>query len=72
MTFRIGETYYDSIGRRWTVIHAAKIRDDWVLLVKEDKWITKKYCLAVMDSQDRATVFLDHGFTTIYADKESE
>lgn len=70
MTFRIGETYYDAVGRRWTVIHAVKIRDDWVLLVKEDKWITKKYCLAVMDSPDRATVFLEMGFTTIYAESE--
>lgn len=72
MTFRIGETYRDSIGRRWTVIHAVKIRDEWALLVKEDKWIAKKYYLAKMESQDRATVFLDYGFTTIYADKESE
>lgn len=70
MTFRIGETYHDSIGRRWTVIQIVRIRDDWALLVKENKWLSKKCYLAKMESQDRATVFLDKGFTTIYAEEE--
>lgn len=70
MTFRIGETYYDAVGRRWTVIQIVKIKDELALVVKKNKWIGKKYYLAMIDSQDRATVFLDEGFTTIYAEDE--
>lgn len=70
MTFVVGSTYYDAIGRKWTIIHAAKIKDEWVFLVKEDKWITKNYRFAIQDDPYHATVLLDDGFTTIYSDDE--
>ena len=70
--FKEGEVYRDAVGRRWKVTSA------WyggsILMLKRYLRPWTGIQVAVVDEgrPGTATVMLDEGFTTIYADTEGE
>lgn len=64
MMFEVGRCYYDAVGRKWRIVRRRTIDEGTVVYIVSHRY---KVQIAVEDTPDRATVFLDDGFTTIYA-----
>ena len=63
MTFEIGKTYRDAVGRKWKIIKWRKVGDECTVFIVRRRFRTE---IAVQDSSDKATVLIDYGFSTIY------
>ena len=63
MTFLIGKTYRDTIGRKWKIIKWKIVGDGYTVFLVRHRFKTE---IAVQDSTDKATILLDYGFTTIW------
>ena len=63
MTFIIGKTYRDAIGRKWKIIKWRKVGDGYTVFIVKRRFKTE---IAVQDSSDKATILLDYGFSTIW------
>lgn len=64
MTFEIGKTYRDTVGRKWKIVKWRIIGNGYrVYLVR--RWFRTE--IAVEDTSDSATVLIDYGFSSIYA-----
>ena len=77
--FEVGGAYYDAIGRKWKVSQKFKVNGQPCLIVyyygSEYTLFgrTSKYRPAIIeDGGNTATVLLDEGFTTIYAEEASQ
>ncbi len=76
--FEVDKTYPSAVrGRRFRVSSIHQVKDSVCMVVFVDSLNvlfgrTNLYYLAVVDEDDesRATVLLDEGFTTIYAESE--
>lgn len=72
--FEVGGAYYDAIGRKWKVSQKFKVNGQPCLIVyfcTEHILFgrTSNYHPAIIeDGGNTATVLLDEGFTTIYAE----
>ena len=74
--FKVGETYFDAVGRRWNVRQIFKV-NGWPCLMLSRWTPTMMFGLTnewhpgiVEDDGKTATVLLDEGFTTLYAEEE--
>ena len=74
MTFEVGKTYPDVMGRRWEVVrkHRFNIEENLqvVLLVRRKTDDGYEYCVADADEDNGETasvLFDDEEFTTIYS-----
>ena len=67
MTFEVGRCYYDAVGRKWRIVKRTMIDESTVVFIVRHHF---KVQIAVEDTPDMATVLLDEGFTTIYAEVE--
>lgn len=68
MTFEIGKTYHDLIGRKWKILKTAYDSEgNSVFIVRNWK---KGLCLAFQDYEGAATIVYDDGFTTIYTEED--
>ena len=67
--FKVGERYSDAVGRKWKVLKWVTIGDSYRVFLVKRGFRTE---IAVMDTSDRMTVLVDHGFTTLYAEEEKE
>ena len=66
MGFEIGKKYPDAVGRRWKVLACRSVNGQCTMLVRH----LLRTEIAIRDTQDRATILLDYGFTTLYAEEE--
>lgn len=71
LPFQVGKKYKDAIGRKWKILHSYWLPKgdgaDEYYIVRNWK---KGLALAVLDTETTASVLLDDGFTTIYAEDE--
>ena len=63
MTFEIGKSYRDTIGRKWKIIKWKIVGDGYTVFLVRRRFKTE---IAVQDSSDKATILLDYGFSTIW------
>lgn len=76
--FKVGERYSDTIGRKWKVRQVFKVNGQTCLMLS--RWtpatifgLTNEWHPAIVeDGCKTATILLDEGFTTLYAEDESE
>ena len=67
--FEVGKRYTDAVGRRWKIIREVTLGyGHRVFLVR--RWFRTE--VATLGSPDRATILFSNGFTTLYAEEESE
>ena len=71
--FEVGKDYSDAIGRTWTLKQKFNV-NGWPCYIAVTEWAGRKYWhpAIVEDSGNTATVLLDEGFTTIYAEEASQ
>lgn len=76
--FKVGERYFDAVGRKWEVRQIFKV-NGWPCLMLS-RWtptalfgLTNEWHPAIVEDDGKtATVLLDEGFTTLYAEEASE
>lgn len=76
--FMVGERYTDAAGRKWEVRQVFNV-NGWPCLLLS-KWtptivfgFTNEWHPAIVEDDGKtATVLLDEGFTTLYAEEEKE
>lgn len=76
--FEVGGAYYDAVGRKWRVSQKFKVNGQPCLIVYYCSYYTlfgrtSNYHPAIIeDGGNTATVLLDEGFTTIYAEEADQ
>ncbi len=76
--FKIGERYSDAVGRKWEVRQFFNV-NGWLCLMLS-RWtpmtlfgLTNEWHPGIVEDDGRtATVLLDEGFTTLYAEEAGE
>ena len=76
--FKVGGRYSDAVGRKWEVRQIFKV-NGWPCLMLS-RWtpttlfgLTNEWHPAIVEDDGKtATVLLDEGFTTLYAEEEKE
>lgn len=76
--FKIGERYFDAVGRKWEVRQIFNV-NGWPCLMLS-KWtpvilfgLTNEWHPAIVEDDGKtATILLDEGFSTLYAEKAEE
>ena len=74
--FKVGETYFDAVGRKWNVRQIFKV-NGWTCLLL-CRWDSMPLCsmiwhpATVEDGGKTATILFDEGFSTLYAEEEKE
>lgn len=67
--FEVGKKYFDAVGRRWKIVKEVTVGySHRVFLVR--RWFRVE--IAALDTPDRMTILFNNGFTTLYAEEESE
>lgn len=71
MTFKVGRTYKDAVGRRWKVLQKRTEPDGTHVMLVRRTWIPFRYEMAFEEEDGKTAIILfDYGFTTIYAEEE--
>lgn len=76
--FKVGERYFDAVGRKWEVRQIFNV-NGWPCLMLS-KWtpvtlfgLTNEWHPAIVeDGGNTATILLDEGFSTLYAEEAKE
>ena len=80
--FKVGERYFDAVGRKWTVRQIFNVNGWPCLMLSLSKWtlvtfyhrLTNEWHPAIVeDGGKTATILLNGGFfSTLYAEEEEE